>query len=534
MYGHVTEDGSAVSCSTPSLSGSPVKDVHAAFASPRRVCSIAAVAAIILAGWVQPAGAQDETLRATVREIDVQREWLHIPLNKSVVIESNLPAVRQQTLSPEIAQITPISPTQILVEGKSIGRTQVIIWSADGQQQIFEVSVELELDLLKQAIEKIDPMASVDAVPILETVVLTGTASDADAAERIYQVAQIFVPNVQNQLQVAGQQQIMLKVKVAEVSKSATRQLGINGYLFGDNFKDIQVVNNIGQVNPSFITRPPARVDVDVPFVAPAIQTGMNPTLVLGLPDIQTQIFIQAMRDDGLLRVLAEPTLTTISGRTAAFLAGGEFPIPIPQTGAGTAGATAITVEYKEFGVRLAFTPIVLANQRIRLQVAPEVSELDFSQGVSFSGFVIPGLNSRRAETTVELGSGQTMAIGGLLSENFRATSSKIPGLGQVPILGALFRSVQFQKQVTDLVILVTPNLVGPLNPDEVGPAPGEELVAPNDYELYMLGLLEPEQYHESYQYTDEELEKAAEEMDDNAQASLLGPYGQADHAESE
>jgi pilus assembly protein CpaC len=211
---------------------------------------------------------------------------------------------------------------------------------------------------------------------------------------------------------------------------------------------------------------------------------GPAPTLSLGFPRVQMQVFIQALRENGLLQVLAEPNLVTISGQEATFLAGGEYPIPVAQR-------DSVTVEFREFGIRLRFTPTVLSPDVIRLHVAPEVSEPDFSTAVRIGGFTVPGLIQRRVETVVELGPSQTFAIGGLLSEKTRATSSKVPALGDLPVLGALFSSVEYQNSETELVVLVTPELVAPLNPDQVTCVPGADHVPPNDWELFGLGQIE-------------------------------------------
>jgi len=186
------------------------------------------------------------------------------------------------------------------------------------------------------------------------------------------------------------------------------------------------------------------------------------------------------------LHVLAEPNLVTISGQEATFLAGGEFPVPVPQR-------DSVTIEFREFGVRLNFTPTVLGQDVIRLRVAPEVSEPDYTNALTITGYVIPGLTQRRVETVVELGPGQTFAIGGLLSEKTRAVSGKVPALGDLPVLGALFSSQDYQQSETELVVLVTPELVAPLNPDQVTYIPGADHIAPNDWELFGLGKLDGE-----------------------------------------
>jgi pilus assembly protein CpaC len=194
--------------------------------------------------------------------------------------------------------------------------------------------------------------------------------------------------------------------------------------------------------------------------------------------------FITALRENDVLRILAEPNLVAVSGQQASFLAGGEFPVPIPQAGA---NATTITIQYKEFGVRLNFTPLVLGDGNIRLKLNPEVSDLDFTTAVRFSGFVIPGLTTRRASSVVEMADGQSLAMAGLLNQNVTASKQVTPLLGDVPVLGALFRSVRYQRKETELVILVTPHLVSPLNPGEAPRLPGEDWRHPTESDLFLM-----------------------------------------------
>jgi pilus assembly protein CpaC len=237
------------------------------------------------------------------------------------------------------------------------------------------------------------------------------------------------------------------------------------------------------------------------------------------------QLFIQAMADNSLASVLAEPNLVAISGETASFLAGGEFPVPVPQ------GNQQVTIEFREFGVRLNFTPVVIGHQRIRLRVAPEVSELDFTTAVQFQGSVVPGLSSRSTETTVEIGSGQTLAIAGLLSEQVRGIASRVPGVGDIPILGALFRSTTFQRSMSELVILVTPELVAPLEPHQTVPLPGQDLTDPNDFELYFLGMLEGSRQANaanSFELSGEGRLSQATYSTQPDELSIHGPWGHA------
>jgi len=433
----------------------------------------------------------------SARVLDLSKSYqrLNIPLNRSVMVETTIGVSRADVVAPTIANVQVISPTRMLVTGQSFGNTSVVLTGTDGAQYVFEAFVELDLESLNRAIHDIDPLSTAKGESIQGNIVLTGTVTGTDRARRIADLAALFAPTgkeggakVQNHMEIAGEQQVQLRCIVAEVSRSATRQLGVNGWLAGENFRDGFLVNNIGGINPVNIGgAASAPVRQDMPFFTD--QGGLNllPTtpLSLGFPRVQTQLFIQALADNNLLKVLAEPNLTAISGETATFLAGGEFPIPVPQ------GNQQVTIQFREFGIRLNFTPVVRGQQRIRLRVAPEVSELDFSTAVQIEGFVVPGLTSRATETTVELGNGQTIAIAGLLSEQVRGIASRIPGIGDVPVLGSLFRSVNFQRSMTELVILVTPEIVAPLDPHQQVRIPGKDMQYASDYELYALGMLE-------------------------------------------
>jgi pilus assembly protein CpaC len=451
--------------------------------------------------WGQlPDDADAETAQqpyvAQVLDLADRAENIHIALNQSVLIETSRPSARIQAVDPNIVFVQSVSPRQILVTGAGTGTSQVLAWSDDGQQKIFQVTVEVDLVALNASLQAVDPLGSAKALPLMGNVVLTGTASSTEMAERLVEVAQLYTPSeglggtstVQNHMTVAGEQQVLLRVTVAEISRSAARQLGINGFLAGENFRDAFVVNQINGINPSNIGPLPFG-DVRSNFNFGAIEgIPLQPTvpLTLGFPRVQMQVFLNALSENSLLRVLAEPNLVAISGETASFLVGGEFPIPVPQ------GVDQITIEFREFGARLNFTPVVRDGQRIRLHIAPEVSELDFANAVTIAGFSVPGLTQRRVESTVEVGNGQTLALAGLLSDEVRGIAARIPGIGDVPILGALFRSVEYRREITELVVLVTPEIVGPMNPDQVPPVPGQDLVSPNDFELYALGLLEP------------------------------------------
>lgn len=429
-------------------------------------------------------------VKITVRQTQAQSQLISVPVNQGAIVDFSVPVREVRVVNPEIADVNPLSPRQILVNGKTFGSTQLVALIDGGAQQTFTVAVDLDLERLQASVRAAVPRAKVQATALLDSVVLSGTVPDADSAERIMQIAGVYSKSVINHLRVAGVQQVLLRCTVAEVNRAATRQLGINGWLAGSNFKDMFVVNQIGGINPANIGAPGNySVTSRIPFAIgdDGIPLTATPTLSFGFPRVQMQIFLQALRENGLLRVLAEPNLVTISGQEANFLAGGEFPVPVPQSGLGNG----ITIEFREFGVRLKFTPTVLSDDIVRLKVAPEVSEPDFSTAVSIGGFAVPGLVQRRVETVVELGPGQTFAIGGLLSERTRATSSKVPALGELPVLGALFSSTMYQSNESELVVLVTPELVSALNPDQVTHVPGADHIAPNDWEFYGLGQLD-------------------------------------------
>lgn len=435
--------------------------------------------------------ATTKPLPATVRTLDTQTEYITLSAGKSAIVESTDPVQVASVANPEIVDVTPVSPRMTMIRGKAFGATQVMLVAADGRKRAYSVVVEMDTARMEAAIRQAAPQAQVHVTSLMDTVVLNGIVPDAEAAQQITQIAQVFSPKVQSFLRVAGAQQVLLRCTVAEVSRSAIRQLGFNGFAYGHDFFG---VNQINQINPVSIGVP-SGLPIESPVIPPAapqrfIFTGNGvafpqSTVYFGLPRAQMEVFVQALNENGLLRVLAEPNLVAISGQTATFLAGGEFPVPVPQD------FNNVTIEWKKYGVQLGFTPAVLPGERIRLKVCPEVSELDFSTAVQMAGFTIPGLTNRRAETVIEVGNGQTFAIAGLLSDQARGTARRVPGLGEVPVLGALFRSVEYRRNQTELMILVTAELAAPMNPQEVPPVPGQFMTPPNDFEFYGLASLE-------------------------------------------
>jgi pilus assembly protein CpaC len=341
------------------------------------------------------------------------------------------------------------------------------------------LQVETSSSRLKEALHDILPdEKEIRVNATQDNVTLSGTVSSTSNLSQVMALAEAYYPKkVINLLEVAGVHQVMLEVRVAEMSRTLLKRLGFNwAYISnsGANF-GVNLLNNLtgASVAGSSITQ--------------TFSTNINALFRFTGQGATWTLFIDALKEEGLLKILAEPTLITLSGKTANFLAGGEFPIPVPQpSGVGTT----ITIDYKPFGVGLNFTPIVLSNKKISMQVSPEVSDLDFTNAIQISGFVVPALTTRRVATTVELADGQSFAIAGLLRDDAREIVSKFPILGDIPILGALFRSSSFQKNESELIVIVTPHLVKPLDMAKQT-LPTDQYIAPDDFEFYLLGALE-------------------------------------------
>ena len=428
-------------------------------------------------------------------------------LLESVVLEGQVPDADSARRIQELAESFVENPKNV----KNHLRVVDEIRRAEG---------EVTLEHLNAVIKETAPHAKVRAKRVLDTVVLEGQAPDAETAERIAEMAKLFARkeaaakddksdkpgkssaadssdgDVKNHIQVVGVQQVLLRCTVAEVSKTALRELGFNGWLAGDNVRDMFVVSQLSGINPSNIgaaadalVAPAFHGDLPprVPFLTGDRGIPLQPTvpLSIGFPRVQMQLFIQALRQNNLLKILAEPNLVAISGQTAVFRVGGEFAYPVPQRDG------VPSVDFKDFGVQLSFTPTVLADQRIRMRIMPEVSEPDDTIGTVIQNTAVPGKSSRQLETVVEIGNGQTLALAGLLSERVRGVTQKVPGLGDIPVLGALFSVVRYQRATTELLVLCTPELISPMNPDQVPAVPGQEITAPNDWQLFGLGELE-------------------------------------------
>jgi pilus assembly protein CpaC len=411
----------------------------------------------------------------------IEAKTIRLLSGKSIVFRSDSPIKRVSIANPEIADFLMLSAYEVYITGKAAGTTNLTLWQNKKVIGIYDLEVIYDLSALKQRINEILPgEKDLRVFATNDSITLSGKVSNTSDLSQAVALAKAYAPDgkVQNLLTVGGVHQVMLEVRVAEMSRSLTKRLGINIlYTKGDQFGVTTLGGLADLVQPQ---------DAEL-LAGPlgfAVSPAVNSLFRFDSGSSTWTGLIDALKEDGLIKVLAEPTLITLSGQAANFLAGGEFPVPVPQ-GLGT-----VAIEYKPFGVGLGFTPTVLSEDKINIEVTPEVSELDFTTAIQIEGFVVPGLRTRRASTTVELANGQSFAIAGLLRESIRSISSKYPLLGEIPILGALFQSKEFQKEESELIIIVTPHLVKPLDMAKQ-PLPTDNYVEPNDVEFYLMGALE-------------------------------------------
>lgn len=416
---------------------------------------------------------------------NVQAGQLEVPLNKSQMLAVDRPFGRIMVGNEAIADVLPITGRSIYVLGRQLGTTSLTIYDkAEHVIAVVDVAVGPDVVALRQQFGQLLPNEKIDAHISNDAIVLTGLASSAPAVDRAVQLAKTYAGDkVVNMVSVGASQQVMLEVRFSEVSRDAAKQLGLGGFLMGRNGRFDGVLGNGAQLVPDPDT------GVGVMQRSAVTDTFGIFRKIFSIGDVDIEATLDALETKGLVKTLARPTLIALSGETASFLAGGEFPIPIIQNsgGTGTGNSAQVTVEFKPFGVSLAFTPTVLADGAISLAVEPEVSSLDSSASVQINGLVIPGLRTRRASTVLELRDGEAFAIAGLLQKDFATTVRQLPVLGSLPIIGTLFRSSGFEKGETELVIVVIPRLVRPAKPEQIA-LPTDRVKNPKEGDLFMLG----------------------------------------------
>ena len=402
---------------------------------------------------------------------------LSVPIDKSQILRLDTPFTELLVGNAEIADVLALSDRSIYVLGKQLGATSLMVYGGDKKLlAVMDIVVGPDVESLTAKLHALVPGETVAVHTLNGSVVLSGTVSSAGRMSNILALSERFAPGlVTNLMSLRGSQQVMLKVRFVEVSRNALKNLGLNFEVLGGDFSFSS--------GDSFGANPPGLGGGGANIAPDLFGAGLFAG-TLGTSSLR--VLFEALETKGLAKTLAEPNLIALSGDTASFLAGGEFPIEIAQSGAAATGDAAITVEFKEFGISLAFTPTVLDDGLINLVVRPEVSALDFSVAVRGT----PGLTTRRATTTIELRDGQAFAIAGLLQEDFTDSVRQVPLLGDVPILGALFRSSEYQRRETELVIIVEPRLVQPA-PAGALATPADQFIAPGDLDLWLHGRIE-------------------------------------------
>lgn len=392
-------------------------------------------------------------------------EEVRLTVGKSIVIDYPTDIARISTSNPDIVDASPVTAREVLLHGKSFGTVTLVVWSKSGQRNFYSIDVEQNLEPLRQLLRETFPREDIHVQSSRDSLSMTGRVSSKDVADRAAALSSPFAKTIVNNLQLPAapvERQILLRVKFAELDRSTSTQFAVNLISTG-------ATNTIGRITTGGFPAPsPSSVQGGTGLSANSafsISDALN--IFAFRPDLNLGALIKALQQENLLQVIAEPNLITTNGKEASFLVGGEFPVPILQGGANSG---AVTVQFREFGIRLTFNPMVTENNTLRLYVKPEVSSLDYSNAVSLNGFTIPALSTRRMETNIELGEGQSFVIAGLIDNQVTETLAKVPGLASIPILGTLFKSKNITKSDTELVVLVTPEVTMPLQPGEAKP----------------------------------------------------------------
>jgi pilus assembly protein CpaC len=422
---------------------------------PRRMASAIAALACVLAF----AG------HAAAQEPDMATRTITVAKDKSAAFRLDEPVGEIVVAQPDMVQLVATTDHGFYIRGKAIGTTNLLIYDRGHHlTQVVDVQVGRDLTSLQSDLAAALPREHIVATNFAGGVLLTGEASTSAAAARAAEIAEHYAPKeVTSQITLRAAQQIMVEVRILEINRTALKDMGFN--LTAQNGSGLNIATGTGLI------------------------TGQNPagafTIGGKLGTTTVDLTLQALETKGLLRTLARPNLTAMSGEEASFLAGGEFPYPVPN------GLGQVTIEFRQYGVKLKVTPTIEASGEIKLKVAPEVSQLDPAHSVQIDGFLLPSLDISNASTTVELKDGQSFAIAGLFQQSYNNAVSQVPGLGNLPVLGTLFRSASFQRQETELAILVTPHLSTPADHIESLPNPLADGREPSAIDLILAGLTE-------------------------------------------
>lgn len=439
--------------------------------------------------------APDPDPQAVIHEIKHSHERMEMVVNSSRILKLDQKIPKAVVNNPELLDVTPLSPTEIQLFAKKAGVTQVNIWGEDQKIRAVDIIVFADAQELAMLLKHQFPNASLRVIPLANSVVISGYLDDADQVDRIIQMAEDFHPKVINNIRIGGVQQVLLHVKVLEVARTKLRAAGFDFSQFGTNDFAVSGISGLVRATGEQVNTASNMVQ-NLPEVGASaagaamggIPTGSVGSFVFGVMNGTNSFFgfLDFLRRHDMLKIMAEPNLVCVSGRPAFFNSGGEFPIIVPQS-LGT-----VSVQYKKYGTQLDFVPIVLGNGNIRLEVKPRVSEIDNTRTVVINNNTVPALKTREAETGVEMQPGQTLAIAGLVYNRQESFSQGIPFLADLPYIGVAFRRNRQEEQEVELLILVTPQLVEPLDPCEVPcGGPGTNSATPNDCQFYIKGHLE-------------------------------------------
>jgi pilus assembly protein CpaC len=440
--------------STPNIAFKENRKMLAQYPTRSYFIHLLLAAVVTMSLGIVSVPAQETTYDASFNTNVKEAIPINVLVGQSRVINFDRPIGRFSISNPEIAEAVMVRPDQVLVNGKAFGQVNFIAWEkSDSKFIVFDVFVRANLSLIDSQIRALFPRDDIRLSQANGSVVLSGTVTDPGVVAQADAVVQAAGFKTVNMLAspVKNAMQVQLQIRVAEVSKNKLRDLGAS-YLYQGSPGSGGFISGGGPASPSDI-------------IGGLLSGTFSPTTNLVLLGGNASALIRAMQTNGALRALAEPNLIAMDGQVASFLAGGEFPIPIVQGGG---SSNAVTIQFKEYGVRLNFKPTIIDEDHIRLELEPEVSTIDFANGVRFQGFVVPALRTRRARTGIELRDGQSFALAGLLDNSESRSLSKVPVIGDIPILGNLFKSTQFQKQETELVFIVTADLVKPVNRDDL------------------------------------------------------------------
>ena len=400
---------------------------------------------------------------------------LRVMVGKSLLINTTERIKRVSVTDATIADPLVVAPTQILVHGRAPGEVSLLIWDELERSRSFDLRVDVDVSAAAEEEKRVFPDEQIAVTPSRSAIVLSGHVSTEDVAKRAGMIADAYSKNVVNVLTFGpvGAQEVLLEVKFAEVDRTAVTQLGIN--LFAPGLGNTIAQTQTGQFGSITTTRPATTTSTP-----PTVNISDFLNVFVTRTDVNVGAVIKAMQQKNLLQILAEPNLIAVNGKEASFLAGGEFPFPVVQPGN---GINAVTIQFREFGVRLKFTPVIMPSGNIHLKVVPEVSTLDFANGLTISGFNVPALSTRKADTEFELQDGQSFVIAGLMDNRVTNIYNKIPGLGDIPILGNFFKSKSTTKSNAELMVLCTVRRVSPSSQPPTTPANPKPFLDKNKFD---------------------------------------------------